>query len=427
MLKESFEKYKIYQLLAIFIVCQPVIDFLTSLMVRYVAFPLTIGIVVRALFVVAMFLYVMWYVPKEKKKMSILITIATILYGIVFLLVHYQGLSSIFVNFRGLFKTFYFPLLLVYFMELSQYDDYRLDHKYFFYCAMIYIIVIILADITHTNFYSYQYEKLGHVGWFYAANEIGAILAILSPAAINYILKQKPIFISIPFVIIYAYVVLIVGTKVPYLGFMGSLVALLIAYIVNRNWKYVLSLGCCALLSLALFPGSNLAQNMNIHISSLFPQGEETGPAMSEEEKITNLVLSSRDLYLAQNLRMFHDSSLSHHVMGIGYLDQGEELKVVEIDYADIYICNGYLGMLIVLVAFGYACIIIVQKLLSQQLLKFVFQSKFFSMSIGAVLGLGIAAMAGHVLTAPAVSLYLVLYASQMSITIRPNDLIQDK
>lgn len=427
MLKGSFEKYKIYQLLAIFIVCQPIIDFLTSLMVRYVSFPLTIGIVVRALFVVAMFLYVMWYVPKEKKKISVIITIVTILYGIVFLLVHYQGLSSVFANFRGLFKTFYFPLLLVYFMELSQYDEYRLDHKYFFYTAVIYIGVIILADITHTNFYSYQYEKLGHVGWFYAANEIGAILAILSPVAINYALKQKPVFVSIPFVIIYAYVVLIIGTKVPYLGFMGSLIALFIAYIVMRNWKCMLSIGCCALLSVALFPGSNLAENMNIHISSLFPQGEESGPDMSEEEKITNLVLSSRDLYLAQNLQMFRESPLTHHVMGIGYLDQGEELKVVEIDYADILICNGYVGILIVLGAFGYACIIIIRKLFSQSLLKFVFQAKFFSLAIGAVLGLGIAAMAGHVLTAPAVSFYLVLYASQMPITIRPNDLIQDK
>lgn len=427
MLKRPFEKYMIYQLLAIFIVCQPIIDFLTSLMVRYVTFPLTIGIVVRALFMMAMFLYVMWYLPKEKKKMSVLTTIVILLYCIVFLCIHYHGLSSLFVNVKGLFKTFYFPLLLVYFMELSRYDEYRLDHRYFFYTATIYIIVIVLADITHTNFYSYQYEKLGHVGWFYAANEIGAILAILSPVTINYALKRMPVFISVPFIVIYAYVVLIIGTKVPYLGFIGSLIALLIAYIVNRNWKCVLSIGCCVLLSLALFPGSNLAQNMNIHISSLFPQGEENGPQMSREEKITNLVLSSRDLYLAQNLQIFHDSPFSHHIMGIGYLNHEEELKVVEIDYADIFICNGYFGMLIVLGAFGYACIIIIREILSQHLLKFVFQSKFFALSVGAVLGLGVAAMAGHVLTAPAVSLYLVIYASQVPITIRPNELIQDK
>lgn len=427
MFKGSFEKYKIYQLLAVFIVCQPLIDFLTSLMVRYVTLPLTLGIITRALFVAAMFLYVMWYLPKEKKKISILVSIAVAVYCLVFLLVHYQGLSGIFINIRGLFKTFYFPLLLVYFMELTQYDEYRLDHKYFFYAALIYITVIILADITHTNFYSYQYAKLGHVGWFYAANEIGAILAILAPVAINDAIKQRPVYISVPFIILYGYVMLIIGTKVPFLGFMGTLIALFIAYLIKRKGKDMLKIAGCALISLALFPGSNLAENMNIHISSLFPQEETVGPDMSEEEKITNLILSSRDLYLAKNLQQFHNSSLIHHMMGIGYLDQGEELKLVEIDYADIFICNGFIGIVIVLAAFGYACLIIFRQLFTQKWLFFIFQPKFYALAVGSVLGLGIAAMAGHVLTAPAVSLYLVLYASQMPVMIRPNDLIQDK
>ena len=126
------------------------------------------------------------------------------------------------------------------------------------------------------------------------------------------------------------------------------------------------------------------------------------------------------------NLTMFHESSVMHHVLGIGYVDREEEIAAAEIDYVDILIYNGYLGILIVLGIIVYAWVTLVHRLLSHQLLKFVFQSRFFAPAIGVVLGLIMAGLTSSVLIAPSVSFYLVLYTAQLPVTIRPNDLIQD-
>lgn len=413
MWNRTYEKYKIYHLLSIFIVCQPIIDVLASFVVRYMTFPLPISMILRALFLVAAFLYVMWYVPMEQKKVSILVSTMVLLYSIVFLIVHYQGISSLLTNAEGLFKTVNFPLLLVYFMELSLYDEYRLDHNDYFYAAVIYMIIVIITIITPIDFFREQ-ANTGYFNLTYSVNEIGGVLAILSPVAINYALKQKSLFISIPYIILYAYVMLNIGAKVPYYAFLGSTAVLFVAYIVGHSWKCMLAIGLCMFLSVALYIKPNLTENLNEF--ALLPH---------TKEEMTDSSWMNHDQW-EYNLTMFHESPVMHHVLGIGYVDRGEEIKATEIDYIDILIYNGYLGILIVLGIIVYAWVTLGHRLLSHQLLKFVFQSRFFAPAIGVVLGLIMAGLTSSVLIAPSVSFYLVLYTAQLPVTIRPNDLIQD-
>ena len=66
--------------------------------------------------------------------------------------------------------------------------------------TFMYVFIICLAQLTRTQFTSYTFDKLGHAGWFYAANEIGAILAITSPLIIYEVIKiEKEYYIILYF------------------------------------------------------------------------------------------------------------------------------------------------------------------------------------------------------------------------------------
>ena len=62
------------------------------------------------------------------------------------------------------------------------------------YCE--YTVSIFLSAITNTSFGTYDYGK-GYCGWFYAGNEVGAIISILAIVALFWAVKSKKKFVWI--------------------------------------------------------------------------------------------------------------------------------------------------------------------------------------------------------------------------------------
>ena len=173
----------------LFIILQPILDLLTSFMSRNMDLPLTIGIIARSLFMVYMFMYALFvYRPQGRiYKYSRWILIGIGVYIITFL--GYTLLSkdtSIITEIKGVIKLFYFPIVLTGVFILNEKDSLEISNNFLMYLLLGYTGVIFIATITGTYFRSYNeyLYGLGTVGWFFAANEIGSIIAILTPFTI---------------------------------------------------------------------------------------------------------------------------------------------------------------------------------------------------------------------------------------------------
>ena len=123
--------------------------------------------------------------------------------------------------------------------------------------------------------------------------------------------------------------------------------------------------------------------------------------------ELQTATVSGRNEYLQENKEKFINGSIKNKLIGIGFIENkdGEvkQLKLTEMDYFDLLFCNGIVGMLI----FAFPIIVIgsliIYKLVKKE--RKIGIEEVYSVSMAAI----IAFLAGHVLVAPAVSIYIVI------------------
>lgn len=236
-------KKRITLFITSFLLAQPFIDIFTSFATR-AGMNLTLGVILRTLFMVALTLYVVFISKYEKKKYSLIYLFSVSGYVLIFLLYHFSkgGMATAFGNLPELVKTFYFSYVLVGFYALYEDYKYIVSDKVLSLITTTYLAVIFIAFITGTSFKAYKFGQ-GFVGWFYAANEIGAIIAILGPITVYYFIKKlKPalternklqIFIySLPLFFV-AFCSVFIGTKTVFLAIFAYIILSLIMYTVS--------------------------------------------------------------------------------------------------------------------------------------------------------------------------------------------------
>jgi len=141
-MSDTLEK-KIFYL---FIILQPVLDLLTSFMSRHMDLPLTIGIIIRSIFMLYMFMYALFIYKPEGKiyKYSRWILIGIGIYIITFL--GYKLLSkdtSIITEVKGIIKLFYFPIVLTGVFMLNEKDRLEISNKFLMYVLLGYTGIIL--------------------------------------------------------------------------------------------------------------------------------------------------------------------------------------------------------------------------------------------------------------------------------------------
>lgn len=416
-------------LIYIFLILQPFLDLFTSLMVRYTTFPITIGMLLRGLFL--LFCIILFVKSKSihKRKSIIYLTFLSL-----FCILYFITKTDIFtIEFLKteiiyMFKYLYFPIITI--CLINIYDELELDKdklfKIFTINAITYAVLILIPEITKTSFASYIGSNKGTVGWFYAANEIGAITVALLPYVYYTLFARMPVFkTSIIFIIIILADVLL-GTKTSFIGMLITellyLLYNLFNYKKNRGYGLIVSI-MIVIISFCIIPQIPAIKNLQNAITNSSQIVEEPPKNNSEViiknqslKRIVAVALSGRDVFLFNTLNIYNDVSLVDKTLGIGFVNRdsinNEDIeKLIEMDLLDILFHYGIIGFIIY---FGPLIYIIYRTIKS--IIKSKFQLSFFKLTNIYVIGIMtlISLIAGHVYSAPAVSIYIAFSVAML-------------
>ncbi|MBR1413336.1 MAG: O-antigen ligase family protein [Bacilli bacterium] len=412
----------IYILFLIF----PILDVVTALIERLQIHIISPGILVKVLFISILMIYILFFSKSKYRKISIIYLFTIGIYGILYLITK-QGIwhtSFLIKEANMFFKFFYYPLTFT--GLLNVFDDNKISKNKIYailiYTLLCYILFLIIPMLTKTGFNTYDNPNLaGNIGWFYSANEVSAVIMMLLPFAflfINNDKKYKWLYLSI-FIIVYG--ILSIGTKVTLLG---VIVTSIILFIVdNLKHRKIKSIHNYAYLSIFFFiimfsmltPALNNIEkkaNDEIEIMCYMPDDEEKLKIYDfKYYKLLNMALSGRELKAERMYNIYKKTSFNEKLFGIGFsnrdiINNHFISYTVEMDPVDILFHYGIVGFIIIIMPILYCLFSVLKYIIKNR--KDNFELVKHLMII--LLTLGISLLAGHVLSSPAVSIYLSLY-----------------
>lgn len=441
--------------LLLFIVFQPILDLLTSFSIYVLHMSATVGIVVRFAFMLLALGYLLLHHKQQGAKKYILYLC---LFGIVLAIGLVNNLMikspvSFGEEVKFIMKSVY-PIVLLfgYIIALKELKNNEFAfHKiitYFLYATLILSISIITAMATGTDFPSYPNSKIGSRGWFFAGNDLSSIFAIMFPIVVLYSVHKTTSFSKVYYwipTVLAMYASIMIGTKVGYgaivitLGI--ALFFLFIEYMMHRKkegkgFTYLVNTIVAAVVLgglLVLTPQTPIVKNMSIHLqiyeykkSVQDEKDRKEGKVVKEEEhkqgeltdsEMKSLIYSDRDKFLKVYKQYYKEAPLSQKLFGMGYAgNYTTKMKLVEMDFHDLFFAFGIVGFLMYLLPLLYFGIKIFIRLITN--FKKLFSVKHMLLASTLVLSLGIGFMSGHVLTAPAVSIFFVVILAYLIVDL---------
>ena len=463
-------------LITIYILIQPIIDVMTSICVRYINNTITVGIIVRIVFLIAIAIYAI-ISAKPKEKIEILIYYAIIsIYCIAFLLnirANYETKIAI-MQVKYLLKTFFQPVVLVALLVILK--NKQINNKYIIHTLLGYVFIIIITYIMGIGFDSYaDGSAFGKNGLFYAANEIGTIICILLPYLAMALLDKNTLnndkinyYIYIFTLICSIFAALTMGTKVPFIGMIAILLVSVCVCIINiikrkdvKQYTYQAVIGIIIMVFmfsiLGYTPvGKNLqvltskiskffginntveignTENWNNSVISNNTTTDNTSIVNTatnntveidntKNDSLSNIVTSNRQQFLEINGEIYKKAKITDKLLGMGYteVNDGEvkERKLVEIDYYDILYSNGMIGLSIQFLPLVISTIYILVNLLKN--INMLFKNETIFRLYMVLITLLVAKLSGHVFCAPSVSFYLSLEISQFILFLKQSE-----
>lgn len=422
------DKFYNNRILTKFMLIQPLIDIITSLMINEYNFHISLGMICRFIFLIYAGIYI---IKNRDSKINtyIIIWIIYLLTSLVghFLLDSHFNIMSFGVNMA---KLIYFPIILLFFTLYFKKNE-ELDRFTFIIIALIIGISLLTSIITKTAYCSYSsYENCYHKGivsWFNSANEYGLILISLLGYSLIDFIKNKNIYniTASLFTIVF---LCILGTKASYVGCVGVLSISLIFYIIYNkfikknkfDFKSVFFIGGI-LLSVLIFT-IKLPIYTNL-LGSYERAVNESGQAKCEtccpkfdksaeeiKSEISNaLVFNGRNEFLVVNKEMYNNSSIFSKLYGLISDDkyyQGIYYDhIVERDFHDLLYQYGFIGFLVELLLPIYLVINVIVKFVKTK--KIIIDEEIFILGLTSTFILLGSYLAGHFLFAPAVSIYV--------------------
>lgn len=432
------KRIKDYDLIFTLLLLMPIIDALTTIL------GISLSLAIRGLFLIILFYIFLFKIDKKERNKRILPLFIIGLFFSIYM-IHFYSLNGTF-NIRAeaitLIKFLYLPVLLI---ILSGYIKNKKVNLLDFVSklGLIYTILIIIPVLFNFSLNSYEYSKLGFCGLFYSPNELSSILAILAPFIILNYVKNENSIKNIIILTLFIISCFIIGTKTPVLSLFISLIASLIILIFqaifkNKNTKKILLITLLIIISFGLYEKSYLKQNMyqqdntyeNINSATNinnpnttnkvdelqlyntlinFPTKRTYGETI--DNKILNLIFSSRNIYFQNNINKYLNASNQEKLFGLTTGPTKNDTKtsnLSELDMVDIFVFYGILGTIVIL---GYIILLSFKTIITffgnfkENILDFELCATCLSFMISIL----IAFTAGHVLGAPAVSIYLAL------------------
>lgn len=442
------------QALAVYILCQPLLDVLTGLAVQ-AGIPVTVGIVVRSLFMGLAFLYAVFIsdFPGKKRWLAYIGVLVAYLALFMAYLFSLGGFSLCVGNVKDVIKTFFFPFVLFFFWGIYRQYGMLVTVRTIAWAGGLYASVIPVSYITNTSFLSYANSGYGVGGWFYAANEVGCILAITGPFTILHCLRVLPSVtkktwwkgaLAVWGLLAVSISANFLGTKIIF-GFTTLYCAAAFVWTLwalrrdpSRARKIqAIAAGAMLLVTLLLFLiNSPLMRYLReVYFPLLHNEPEITTASWNEElrnacrgtwlyefiesnelMKSIDQVLSRRFISASPAVQVYTDSGILAKLLGIGYAAAPSFSRdihyMIEMDPPSILIRHGILGFALYYVpylAFIVWSVVQFFKRPAQRLSSLPWCTALYC----TLAGCAISAIAGHALVAPAVATFMIIVGMQ--------------
>lgn len=440
------------KLFLFFIILQPFLDIGTTFSMKYISSSITIGIAVRMLFLVLAIITIFLQKPSKLKTFSLILLISFAIISFLSFLIGFfnKPIFDFFSEAQFYAKGMYFIVLFLASLNaiktlktLDNTNDFLIV-KYITIAMTIVSLSIIISIVTGTSMMTYAYSSFGFKGWFFAGNEIGAIMSIGITMTLLYAHKKTTsisnLYYWIPTVLLTICLIML-GTKVSFLSAVLVLGSVLIYNIINLIIKSdtsikpiniivsIVMLGIIYVVTpyTPAFTNANnlvvvdevdkevientIKENKN---SKKENKGSKKNLSISSQsffessvEKISPF-LSSRDLFLINTHNSYIKAPISQKIFGTGYSGNYTKVaKTIEMDFFDLFYSYGLIGSIVFLSPLFYLFIFIIVKF--KKIKNKLFKPDFVFSFIALVLGLAIAGFSGHVLFAPSVSIYLAI------------------
>ena len=386
-------------ILKYFIISQPFLDAINAFLINICGINTTIGIVIRGLFL----LFLVFSVALiYKKKYAMYYYFIIFIYGLLYIIGNsiYKVQNNNILEIKEMIKTFYFPVLLISLYSIR--DKINIKANYLLYTIGIYLIFLFIPIIFNTGFESYEITKTGTIGIFYSANEISAILSILF-SFIFLLINNNKIFSFLIMVVGYIIVILNIGTKTPIISLIITCLIVL-AIIIIKNIKekkykkiyYIVIIILISAASITLFlPKTAFYRNLKVHLE--FLQIENIADVFKKKKMIDHFIFSERLSFLDDKNIIYEQKNCYQKLFGIGYYDEGKAMKLIEMDYFDVYYNHGIIGYILYFSVYIYILIKIIKNI--------KIENNFITVKvISIILILLLTLFTGHIIVAPAVS-----------------------
>ena len=392
-------------ILLVFILLQPILDVITGIGIHIWHTNITIGIIVRMLFLVFI-LYSVVFVYKRKK--SLIFYAILVIYGILYMagMLIYKDGVGLFSEIQGLCRVFYFPVLLISLYSIK--DEIKISKMTLMVVLITYLVCILVPNCLNLGFKTYEITKAGTLGFFNSANEISGIISILTPIMILILTNKKKILLTLIIGLIYLYVILTIGTKTPLLS-LGITIFFTYLWFIHQEIKLKrvkrVAISIILLIifiagMIVILPKTNFYKNIETHLE--FLEVDNITEVFKDKKLIDHFIFSERLTFLENRYKDYRDENNYLQLFGIGYLKDGKDTKAIEMDYFDIYYSQGLIGFIIYFGIYGYFFYLIMKR---RKKLDFT----QYMLYISVVLSVLLSFVTGHIITAPAVSILLIV------------------
>lgn len=436
-LQSCFNKFEtqISFILTIYILAQSIIDIFTSLGNSILGVNLSVGIIIRSIFMITVTFIAILYCIAKKRILLGSYLIISIIYCCVFSIYSFatNPINVFLIDVKGLIKTFYLIFTLVSLFIILREVKVEIKTKAISYSALMYIFSIVIAVLTNTSKYSYYYEQFGYKGWFNAANEVGTILGIIIPIMIYYFASRNmKWYFTIIVVLASMFCVVYMGVKSIFIAVAGYLIISFIYCVIqfwitkNKSFIRIISiLMLCIVLCGFFYSTSELAKKINNNIDKIveevpssdnikdLPNDVAPSPVPNPvQNNVLNIILSNRLLFVGPIHNTYISTQTIDKIIGIGYTHSGTdgqiETKMIEIDTLDIFYAHGFIGCII----YYFPILFLLCRIVGQifkNFKYFITSYKYCTYFYSLCISLLISTTAGHVMTAPGVSIYIAL------------------
>lgn len=422
---KKLEKIYDEKIIKWFYILLPIIEVITSYMVIHMNTSITIGLVYKTLFLIYALVYLI-FVNKDKRKSTYGIIALVGLSVLVnfFTTIESFTISNIIVKISELCKYITFPIVMLFFYKYIKNGN-KIHLRTLVYSATVYSVVMIIAQLTGTEYPTYSgTSEFGHSGWYYSGNEISALLAMFYPIIIYFASKYRNggMIFALSTT---TYGLLALGTKASFVALAITIITIFMFEIfmiiktrskLSKNMLFTVFILLIVLIASAPYSPSlkYVTERINIAKSSVITvEGEE----VTTNKVLESFVYNGRQLDVEEQSIKYKNSSLVEKIFGLKDVNRirSEEgiFNVIERDLHDIFFIYGIFGVIvyflpILLIAIGF-----VKRLFSK--FKTECNEKNFVMGISIVICLGISFIAGHVLLAPTVVMFLCVVLSKIN------------